>query len=105
MDAGKDCILEIDVQGGLQVYQLMKNRCVMIFVKAPSEEEMLRRLTRRKREKPEEIKGRMQTARWEMTQEEKYQYTVINDRLDEVVEKILSIIREERKEYASAINR
>ncbi len=105
MDAGKDCILEIDVQGGLQVHQKMQNSCVMIFVKAPSEEEMLRRITSRNREKPEEIKRRLQTARWEMTQEEKYQYTVVNDQLDEVVENILAIIGEERKEHASAINR
>jgi guanylate kinase len=105
MKAGKDCLLEIDVQGGLQVWQQLQSSCVMIFVKAPSEEEMLRRLTKRKREKPEEIRSRMQTARWEMTQEEKYQYTVVNDHLDDVVETILAIIREERKEHASAINR
>lgn len=101
---GKDCILEIDVQGGIQIYQKMPKSCVMIFIKAPSEEELIRRISARRRENPEEIRRRMLTARWEMTQEEKYQYTVINDRLDEAVDKILEIIREERIRRASAID-
>lgn len=104
MGAGKDCILEIDVQGGLQVYQKMANSCVMIFVKAPSEEELIRRITARNREKPDDIRRRMLTARWEMTQEEKYQYSVVNDHLEEVVDQVLEIIREERVIHASAIN-
>ena len=105
VDEGKDCILEIDVKGGLQVEQKMGHACVMIFIKAPSEEELVRRITQRRRETPEEIKRRMMTARWEMTQEEQYQYTVINDRLEEAIEKVLEIIREERIAHASAIHR
>ena len=105
LKSGKDCILEIDVQGGLQIEQKMGQFCVMIFVKAPTEEELIRRITNRKRETPEEIKRRMMTARWEMTQEEKYHYSVVNDHLNEVVEKVLDIIREERIAHASAIHR
>ena len=104
LDAGKDCVLEIDMQGGLQIERTASQPCVMIFVKAPSEEELIRRITQRKREKPEEIKKRMMTARWEMTQEEKYQYTVVNEDLDEAVERVLGIIREERKAHASTVN-
>ncbi|MDR0468455.1 MAG: guanylate kinase [Peptococcaceae bacterium] len=104
MNAGKDCILEIDVQGGIQVDQKMPGSCITIFVKAPSEEELIRRITSRNREKPEEIKRRMLTARWEMTQEEKYQYTVVNDRLEEAVSQILVIIREERSLHAAAVH-
>ena len=104
MDQGKDCILEIDVQGGIQLQRKMTYSFVMIFVKAASEEELIRRVTARNRENQEEIKKRMLTARWEMTQEDKYQYTVVNDRLDEAVEEVLAIIREERKAHASAID-
>jgi len=104
LDTGKDCILEIDVQGGIQVYQKMPEFCVMIFVKAPSEDELFRRITSRKRDNPEEIKQRMKTTRWEMTQEENYQHSVVNDKLDVVVDLILEIIREERIEHASAID-
>jgi len=103
-DAGKDCILEIDVQGGIQVCQRLTESCVMIFVKAPSEEELIRRITARNREKPEEIRRRMLTARWEMSQEDKYQFSVVNEHLDEVVEQILDIVREERITRASAVH-
>jgi len=104
IDSGKDCILEIDVQGGMQVADIMGNQCVLIFMKAPSEEELLRRITKRNRDNAEDVKRRMLTAQWEMTQEEKYQYTVVNDQIDETVVRIMDIIREERREHASAIN-
>jgi len=105
LGADKDCILDIDVQGGIQINQKMPKSCVMIFVKAPSEEELIRRITARKREDPDEIKRRMMTTRWEMTQEANYQYSVVNDQLDEVVGQVLDIIREERIARASAIDR
>jgi guanylate kinase len=102
--SGKDCILEIDVQGGLQVYREMKSKCLTIFINAPSEEELIRRISNRNPEKLEEIKRRMLTAQWEITQQDKYQYTVINNDLNMAVKEILDIIKEERKERASAIN-
>ena len=105
LDQGRDVILEIDVQGGLQVQKKMGDRCVMIFVVPPSEEELLRRIYGRNREKPEEIAVRMKTAQWEMAQEEKYQYTVINDDLEVVVDKIFAIIKEAKEEHVSTFNR
>ena len=105
LKSGKDCILEIDVQGGLQINQIVGSTCLMIFINAPSEEELVRRITKRNPEKPEEIKKRMLTARWELEQEDKYQYTVVNDKLEKAVQEVLDIIREERKERASAFNR
>jgi len=104
LKSGKDCILEIDVQGGLQINQIVGSTCLMIFINAPSEEELVRRITKRNPEKPEEIKKRMLTARWELEQEDKYQYTVVNDKLEKAVQEVLDIIREERKERASAFN-
>jgi guanylate kinase len=103
--SGKDCILEIDVQGGIQVSHKVRRDCVMIFVKAVSEEELIRRITARNRERPDEIRTRMLTARWEMTQEDKYHYSVVNDSLDEVVEQVMGIIREERIAHAAAVDR
>ena len=105
LDSGKDCLLEIDVQGGLQVHKKMDGSCVMIFIKPPSEEELLRRITDRRRDDPDSIKRRMMTAQWEMTQEDLYQYTVINDDLDKAVEEVLNIIRDERRSHASGTYR
>ena len=103
LESGRDCLLEIDVQGGLQVSQKIPKSCVTIFIKAPSEEELIKRITGRGRGH-DDIKRRMMTARWEMTQEEVYQYSVVNDSLDEAVDEVLRIIREERISHASAID-
>ena len=56
---GPDVILEIDVQGGLQVQKIMGSRCILIFIVPPSEEELFRRLKTRNREKDEEIALRL----------------------------------------------
>ena len=104
MESGKDCILEIDVQGGLLIKEKVDHPCVLIFIKAPSEEELLRRITARNREKPDEVKRRMITAQWEMVQEEKYEHSVINEHVETAVEEILDIIKEERKAHASTIH-
>ena len=104
LSEGKDCLLEIDVQGGIQVIKIMGQSCLTIFIKPPSEEELLRRITGRNRDKPEDIKRRMTTAQWEMTQEDKYRYTVVNDVLEDAVEKVLDIIRKERRAHAAAIH-
>ena len=98
LNSGKDCILEIDVQGGLQVLHQLPDRCITIFVAPPSEEELLRRIRSRDRDKPESIAVRMKTAQWEMAQEDKYQHTVINDDLDIAVNKILQILQDARQQ-------
>lgn len=102
---GRDVILEIDVQGGLQVQKIMGSRCILIFIVPPSEEELFRRLKTRNREKDEEIALRLKTAQWEMTQEEKYQYSVINDDLEVTVDKIFAILKEEKEQDVSTFNR
>ena len=104
-DSGKDCLLEIDVQGGLQVSGKLAGECAMIFIKPPSEEELIKRIVKRGRDTPESVKRRLLTAQWEMSQEHKYQYTVVNDDLDEAVKKVHDIIRDERRSHASTINR
>jgi len=100
LDSGKDCILEIDVQGGLQVLSKMPQCCITIFVAPPSEEELLRRIRNRDRDKPESIALRMKTAQWEMAQEAQYQYTVINDDLETAICRILQILEEARRDAA-----
>jgi guanylate kinase len=104
-DSGKDCLLEIDVQGGLQVSSRLAGACVMIFIKSPSEEELIRRISKRGRDTRESVKRRLLSAQWELSQEHRYQYTVINDDLDEAVRKVHEIIRDERRSHASTINR
>ncbi|MFZ5899586.1 MAG: guanylate kinase [Bacillota bacterium] len=95
MASGHDVILEIDVQGGLQVKQKWPD-AVLVFIAPPSFEELERRLRGRGTETPEAIAQRMQWARSEMKQVKQYDYAVVNDNLAEAVSKVLSIIVAEK---------
>lgn len=89
---GKCVILEIDVQGALQV---KKNHpdALMIFILPPSEEVLLSRLRGRKTETEEQILKRFGKAREEMALADKYDYTVVNDDLKTTVDEVRNIIQ------------
>lgn len=92
LEAGKNVILEIEVQGALKVKALMPE-AVLIFVVPPSIEELRKRLTERGREGTEEIERRIATAKWEFSQSPQYNYVVVNDLLDRSVGETLNIIK------------
>jgi len=95
LNQGKDCILEIDVQGALQVKH-KKPDGIYIFIMPPSKEELVRRITCRGTEKPEEICKRMNQVDEELTHLQDYDYTVLNENLAEAVETVRAIIVAER---------
>ena len=82
LDAGRDVLLEIDVQGALQVRSLIPD-AVTIFVLPPSEEELERRLRGRRTETETELRARLESARRELKEAPKYDYVLVNDDLDE----------------------
>lgn len=93
--AGKDVILEIDIQGALKV----KENCeggVFIFILPPSMEELKQRIIRRGSETPESLMTRFKSAYKEINYISKYNYAVVNDEVDSAVSKIESIITAER---------
>ena len=92
---GKDLILTIDVKGALQVRKKISD-CVMIFIAPPSLEELLRRLRRRATDKSKEISKRLRIAKKEISFSRKYNYIIINDKLEDAVRKLKSIIITER---------
>lgn len=92
---GKDCILEIDVQGALQVKKKMPES-VFIFIVPPSKEELTRRITGRGTESGAEIGKRLQQADGEIAYLHDYDHVVVNDRIDQAVERIRRIIEMER---------
>ena len=65
----------------------------MIFVVPPSIKELKKRLKERGREDNEEIKRRIDAAKWEFSQASKYNYVIVNDDLAECVGETLSIIK------------
>ncbi len=91
---GKDVILEIEVQGAMQVRSEYPE-AVFVFVIPPSLEELKKRLTGRGTESPEVIAERLEKAKWECTFMERYNYIVINDTVDSATERLWSIIEAE----------
>lgn len=75
--AGKNVLLEIEVQGAMQVMASMPD-CVSIFVCPPSFEELERRLRGRGTETEEKVLSRLETARCELAYADKYRYRIVN---------------------------
>ena len=95
--SGKDVIMRIDVQGAATIRHLVPE-AVFIFLTASSEEELSRRLTKRKTETSEGLRRRIATAREEMKHLNEFDYVVVNrdGHLDETVETIAAIITAEK---------
>ncbi|MCK5145461.1 guanylate kinase [bacterium] len=88
---GRSIILDIDVQGGLQIKEKMPE-AVLIFIKPPSLEVLEKRLRSRKTDSNEVIKMRLKNAIKEIAVADKYNFCIINDLLDVAVLKIKQII-------------
>ena len=92
--AGKDVMLEIEIQGALKVKEKFPDT-VLMFVTPPSAEELKKRLVGRGTEEMSVIESRLSRAVEEAQGIEAYDYLVVNDDLDECVEEVHSIIRNE----------
>lgn len=91
LSEGKDVVLEIDVQGALQVMGKCKDM-VSIFLSPPSNEELERRLRSRGSEDDETIALRLSNALKEMAELDKYDHVVINDDLNRAVSEMERIV-------------
>ena len=85
--AGKDVILEIETQGALMIKDQYPDS-LLLFVIPPSVTELHRRLVERGTETPEVIASRMERGRQEAEDIEKYDFLVVNDDIDECVERL-----------------
>ncbi len=92
---GRDVLLEIDIQGALQVKEKYKEG-VFVFILPPSMEELKARITKRGTEDEKEILRRFESAYKEINYVSRYNYFIINDRVDTAVEKLRSIITAEK---------
>jgi guanylate kinase len=99
--AGKDLLLDIDVQGAKQVMRRMPG-AVSIFILPPSPEVLEMRLRNRSLAEPtiseEEIERRLQQARSELEQVWEYKYALVNDVLDQATAELRAIVLTERGE-------
>lgn len=94
--AGKDVILEIEIQGALKVKEKFPNT-LLLFVTPPSAEELRKRLEGRGTETQEVIDGRMNRAIEEAEYMDQYDYLVVNDELDVCVEEMHHLIQGEHE--------
>lgn len=92
LEAGKDVILEIEVQGALQVKEKYPE-AVTIFMSTPTAEILKKRLVGRGTETPEKIAGRLSRAQEEAELMERYDYLIINDELEECIAGLHTLIQ------------
>ena len=98
MAEGRDAIVKVDVQGAATIHALAPD-ALLVFLEAPSMEELERRLTSRKTESPEQMSIRIETARGEMQQAGSFDRIIVNgtDAVDATVEQIVGNIEEQRR--------
>lgn len=94
MQNGKDVILEIDVQGALQIKKKFPE-CVTIFILPPSIEVLEKRLRGRQTEDEATVQKRLSKAKEELLFAAQYDYVIVNGELEAAVEDMKAILRAE----------
>lgn len=95
LEKGISVILEIEVQGALQVKKKYSDG-VFLYIAPPSLSELARRLKERATEEEEVIEKRLNQAKWELTQVNEYDYIVVNDEVAAATDKIDAVITAEK---------
>ena len=97
---GDDVIMDLDVQGALQV---KRNRAEasLVFVMPPSLDELAKRLKHRATETGEDVEFRLSKAEEEMAQSHEFDHVILNDDLDAAFEELKNIILARREEVES----
>ena len=92
---GYDVILEIEVQGAMQVHQKRPD-AVMVFIAPPSFEELAARLRGRGTEDEEKVRKRLETAKEDLKSRDRFVYVVVNDEIDRAVRELQGILAARR---------
>lgn len=95
LEAGYDVVLEIEVQGAMQVRE-RRPGAVLIYMRPPSWRALRQRLRLRRSESEESQERRLQVARKEIKFVPNYHYLIVNDRVDRAARDFLSILAAER---------
>jgi guanylate kinase len=92
--AGVPVVLEIELQGARQVRAAMPE-AVQIFIAPPSVDALRARLVGRGTDDPEQVEARLRTAAAELAAQDEFAHVVVNDRLEDAVARLESIVRAE----------
>jgi guanylate kinase len=93
--AGRDVVLEIDVQGAAQVRDRVPD-ALLVFLLPPSFEELETRLRSRGTETEDRIRRRLHTAEWELQQSGWFDHVVVNDDVERAADEVAAIIERSR---------
>lgn len=102
LEQGKEVVLEIEVDGAMQVREKMPE-AVFIFIVPPSREDLEKRLRNRGTENPDVIAERLKKAEREYKLAHMYDYIVVNDDVYNAADRILAIIRAEHAKTERSI--
>jgi guanylate kinase len=97
--AGRDVLLDIDVQGARQIVRRYPE-CITIFILPPDIDTLRRRLFGRGTESADHVARRLKVAETELAQRDFYRHTVVNDRLEETVEALTAIFEAYRADHS-----
>ncbi|MBU2645903.1 guanylate kinase [bacterium] len=89
---GKIVVLDIDVQGAMQLKQLPDLDAIFVFFMPPSLEELSKRLVLRGTEDDASLRKRIDNAEHEMSFKDEYDYQIVNDQLEDAVDAFLKVI-------------
>lgn len=89
---GKHVIFDVDVKGGLNLKKYFQDKALAIFVKVPSLEELESRLNDRNSDSPSSISQRLFKAKFEMNFEDKFDVVLVNEHLQESLEKAQKLV-------------
>jgi guanylate kinase len=95
LNKGRNVLLSIDVKGAMNVRKLYPKNSVLIFILPPSIEALKKRLESRSSDTAHSILNRLKLSRKEIAHKDRYDYTVVNDRLDTDYNMLKSIITSE----------
>jgi guanylate kinase len=94
LQSGTPVVLEIELQGARQVRQAMPE-AVAVFIAPPSREALRSRLVGRGTDSPEQVQARLDTAERELEAAPEFGHVVVNDRLEEAIERLAAIVHKE----------
>jgi len=100
---GYSVLFDIDVNGALTIKKIFP-QAILIFIRPPSLEELKRRLQHRKTDNPQEIEKRLKRLPEEYAKARLFDYDIINDNLEETIQKIYQIINNHQWQGIHASN-
>lgn len=96
LSSGCDILLDIDVQGTLQILKYYPD-CVTIFILPPSMTALRKRLEMRGSDSKAVIERRLVNARTEMAQKKMYRHIIVNEKLSDAIEELSAIFKKYRQ--------